>query len=512
MLIYTKYTLKLFLAGVLLFALTGCDSGFEEVNSNPNANSTAEAKFILPYVQENALNLTQGGLSLGSLYVQYYSQLLYANDGIYEYNPSQADGEWNTFYTNILENLIQLKTKAQETGKGNQEALATIMQVWVVQIMTDLWGDIPYSEANLGNAAPDEKLINPKYDKQESIYDELIVQVDNALSLIDESKSPFGSEDLIYNGDMGKWKKFGNSLKLRILMRMSEASPSKVQASIQSIYDQGNIFTSNDDNAVKLYMAYPNNHPANGGARLREGNKVSSTVVDRLKALNDPRLRVYAAPNGKNSEYVGLPPSLEQGAGYTNSGVSPIGAYFMAPQSPGILMTYSEVLFILAEAEVRGWVDVSGKSAKDLYEEAITANMKLYDQAGLDAVLNGFPGDDTYNQLGLKAEEFPTGITQQEINDYLQEPGVAWDASSWRALIGLQKWIKFYRQGIQGWYEWRRLDYPEIEPGRDALLDQVPIRWVYPLNEQSFNGANREEAVSRMSGGDNLTTPVWWDK
>ncbi len=497
---------------ISFFGMISCDNGFEEVNSNPNANPTADARYVLPYAEEAAVDLSVGGLDISNLYVQYYSNLLYASSGIYDYSPSSSNGHWSTFYINILENLNQIEIAAEETNNVNQEAIAVILKTWIAQNMTDLWGDIPYTEANLGNAPLEQKVINPKYDSQESIYEDLIVQLDHAINIIDESSSPFGSEDLIYNGDMTKWKKFATSLKLRVYMRLSEVKPGVAQAGIQEVYTAGGYFESNSDNALKPYLQYPNNHPDNEQYRLREDDKVSATVVDNLSALNDPRLRIYAAPTGQTSEIIGLPVGLEQGAGYTNSNVSPIGAYFVAPTTPGVIMTYSEVLFIFSEASARGWLDVPGKSAGDLYEEAITANMHMYSQEKLDAVLSSFPGDDTYNTLGLKESEFPSGITDQEIAEYLQQPGVAWNPSQWRELIGLQKWIKFYNQGVQGWHEWKRLNYPVLEPGRDALLDEVPKRWIYPLSEQSLNGDNLSQAVSNLNGADDLTTHVWWDQ
>jgi len=509
-----KFNIKSFSLCIVLIlvAIVGCDVGFNGINSNPNANTFAEAKYVLPYAQETAVNLMQGGLDVSNLYMQYYSNLLYANAGIYEYNPASANGEWSTFYIDILENLNQIIITAKETNQVNQEAIATIVSVWTVQNMTDLWGDIPYTEANLGNAPIDQKVISPKYDTQESIYNNLIVKLNNTIDIIDESSSPFGSEDLIYNGDMAKWKKFAITLKLRIYMRLSEVNPGLAESGIQDVYDEGGYFTSNADNAFKAYSQFPNNHPDNEQYRLREDDKVSATIVDTLAALNDPRLRVYASPTFDSNSYIGLPAGLEQGAGFTNSSVSPFGAYFVAPTTPGIIMTYSEVLFIFSEASARGWLTIPGKTAGDLYEEAITANMEMYNQENLDAVLGSFPGDDTYNQLSLDETEFPTGITAQEISDYLQEPGVAWDPAKWRELIGLQKWVKFYFQGTQGWHEWKRLNYPVLVPGRDALLDQVPVRWIYPQNEQSFNNANLMEAVSRLDGADDLITPIWWDK
>jgi len=493
---------------LLSILVISCEDGFEELNENPNANTAADASYILPYALEEALGTIDWSLEFSKIYVQHMSQLLYASTGQYIYNPESADGEWNTFYSTVLENLTQIEYQAIANSKPNREAVALILKSWLFHIMTDLWGDIPYSEANMGNPPSGDKNVSPKYDTQQSIYAGLISALDTAIGKIDVSGNPFGGADLIYGGDMSKWKKFAGSLKLRVYMRMSEVDPGTAETGIKSVFSSGNYFSSNDDSALKPYLDYPNNHPSNEMNRLREDDKISTTVLDTLKALNDPRLRVYAAPNGQKSEYWGLPPSLAQGAGYTNSGVSPIGAYFLAPRQPGVIMTYSEVQFILCEAAARGWI--SG-SAETFYNEAIRANMNMYTQDKLDAVLGTFAGDPAYNVINLKSSEFPTGITTAEIDAYLAQSAVAWDASKWREKIGLQKWLKLYRQGVQGWFEWRRLDYPEIKPGRDAILTEVPRRWAYPLIEQSLNGANYTEAVSRM-GGDDLLTKMWIDK
>lgn len=509
-----KYILITTLSTLLIVVLTACDSGFIEINENPNEPTEVPARYVLPHIQESSLSfLSHGAPGRAYVHVQYHAPILYAGSGIYEYTPANANGHWSTFYSGILEDLAQLKYNVQKADvpRPNEEAVIRIMMAWKYHLITDLWGDVPYSEANTGaHPDPEMRVSTPKYDTQQSIYTDLIDELDAATAMIDESQSPFGSEDLFYGGDMSKWKKFGNSLKLRIYMRMSEVAPNEASAGIQRVYNEGMIFESNEDNLYLQYSNFPNNHPTNNALRQRDDLKVTEPVVELLKDLNDPRLRIFAAPNVDDSEYVGLPVGMEQGL-FSNSSISPIGAFYLAPRSLGFVMTYSEVLFILAEAEARDWLDVLGESAGSLYEEAIRSNMQIFSQDRLDSVLNGFEGDDTYNTTGLSADEFPTGITEAEIDDYLNEPNVAWDQNNWRELIGKQKWLQLYRQGIQGWFEWRRLNYPVLQTGPAALLDEVPRRWVYPLDEQSLNGENRSEAVERM-GGDNLLIRMWVDQ
>ena len=133
------------------------------------------------------------------------SQLLYASTGQYIYNPESADGEWNTFYSTVLENLTQIEYQAIANSKPNREAVALILKSWLFHIMTDLWGDIPYSEANMGNPPSGDKNVSPKYDTQQSSYAGLISALDTAIGKIDVSGNPFGGADLIYGGDMSKW-------------------------------------------------------------------------------------------------------------------------------------------------------------------------------------------------------------------------------------------------------------------------------------------------------------------
>lgn len=513
---------------------TACESSLEGLNDNPNAPTEVPSELILPQTQERALNrlYSMSGLNgyVGAIWAQSYAKIQYTEEDRYDFSGrvNLINDLWESFYSTSLKDLYAIRDKAEAAGNANQQAIAEIMIAWNYQVMTDLWGSIPYTEAVQGLAENSEnRIINPAYDPQEEIYAGLLSTLESAANRIDVNSSPYGSEDLIYGGDMMKWKKFANSLRLRILMRMSEVDPGTASSGISEIISSGApIMTSHADNAKVEYMAYPNNNPVNEFARTRVDHKVSSTTLSWLAQLDDPRMRVYAVPMQNQNPETVVTEIYTDDRGYNYQGVrngsednsielpnaSTMGHYFMAPSSPGRIMTYNEVLFIRAEAAARGW---TGENAQTLYQDAIRASMNLYTQGRLDAVLSGFAGGVAFNHQGFTTAEYPSGITEEEINNYLSQPEVQWNAGAgWsesnKQKLAVQKWLSLYSQGLETWFEWRRLGYPELEPGPEAVLDAVPKRLSYPATEQSLNNSNRLDAVERQ-GEDNLLTRVWWD-
>jgi hypothetical protein len=223
----------------------------------------------------------------------------------------------------------------------------------------------------------------------------------------------------------------------------------------------------------------------------------------------DPTHEIYTASNGLNYQGV-INGDEDNSVGLAQA--STMGHYFLSPASPGRIMTYNEVLFIRAEAAARGF---TAESAEALYYDAIAESMRLYASGRIDPVLGSFPGDVAFNHQGFNEAEFPEGITEQEITDYLAQPEIAWNAGEgWsdenRELLSLQKWLALYSQGLETWSEWKRLCYPELTPGPLAVLAEVPRRISYPATEQSLNSASRQEAVARQ-GDDNFLTRMWWD-
>lgn len=397
-------------------------------------------------------------------------------------------------------------------------------------MVTDMWGYVPYSQALQGDAA--KQITDPKYDSQQSIYMDLVTKLKSYIAMINPSGSSI-SQDQIYGGNVTEWQKFGNSLLLRLYMRMQVADPSAAKAGIQSIISSGApIFTSDADNAYFHYQPDPYENRVYSWFITREDFKVNQTIVDTLKNLNDPRLPVYAVPvrdtsmksdnpfTYPDSAYVGYPSSVSSGTIPTAQS-SDIGAYFISPTSPGFLMTYAEVEFIKAEAAARGWISGGPTAAANYYDAGITASMDQFTASNMSSILNSLTNTAVYQNLSLLKNEYPQGITSAQIKTYLQQSSVAYPTSGslnqQLQAIAKQKWIAMYGQGFEGWSCWRRTQMPVLMPGPNAIFqgaNKVPLRMFYPPVEQSLNPTNYKAAVAAQ-GPDNettgLLTKIWWE-
>jgi hypothetical protein len=525
-----KYTAALVTMGVLF---SSCDTGLDGLNDNPNAPTDVPVELILPQAIENSMNrlYSMSGVNgyIGAIWAQSYAKIQYTDEDRYDFSGriTLINNIWQSYYATTLKDLNVIRQKAIADNNANAQAIAEILMAWNYHQITDLWGDVPFSEALKGlEANPEDRITTPKYDSQESIYNGLLDLLSDAANRIDHSAASVGGADLIFDGDMAKWEKLANSLRLRIYMRMSNVAEGVASAGIANILNSNApIMTSHDDNAQLDYLSFPSNNPVNDFARTREDHKISHTTLTWLNELNDPRMRIYAAPmrnqdaepttaiytasNGLNYQGV-INGSADNSIGLAQA--STMGHYFVAPTSPGRIMTYNEVLFIRAEAAARGF---TGEDAEALYHDAIAESMRLYTQERLDPVLGSFPGDIAFSHQGFNANQFPEGITQAEIDAYLAQPEVAWQSGEgWnqanRERLALQKWLALYSQGLETWSEWRRTGYPELTPGPLAVLSDVPRRIAYPTTEQSLNNTKRQEAVARQ-GADNFLTRMWWD-
>jgi hypothetical protein len=527
-----KYIAALLVAGVLF---SSCDAGLDGLNDNPNAPTDVPVELILPQAIENSMNrmYSMSGVNgyIGAIWAQSYAKVQYTDEDRYDFSGriTLINNVWQSYYATTLKDLNIIRQKAITDGNVNAQAIAEILMAWNYHQITDLWGDVPFSEALKGlEENPEDRITTPRYDTQQDIYNGLLSMLEDAANRIDHGAGSVGSADLIYGGDMAKWEKLANSLRLRIYLRMSNVAESAASTGIAGIINSGApLLEGHDDNAELEYLPFPSNNPVNDFARTREDHKVSHTTLSRLNELNDPRMRIYAAPmRNQNPDGGAVTEIFTASNGLNYQGVingdednsiglaqaSTMGHYFLSPTSPGRIMTYNEVLFIRAEAAARGF---TGEDAEELYHDAISASMTLYSSERIDPVLSSFPGDVAFNHQGFNADEFPEGISQAEIDDYLAQAEVAWvTGDGWsdanRERLSLQKWLALYSQGLETWSEWRRLGYPELTPGPIAVLDQVPRRIQYPTTEQSLNNTNRQEAVSRQ-GTDNYVTRIWWD-
>ena len=292
-------------AAVLIAAMGGCDQGLTELNENPNQPVSVGAEFLLPAaIVAGAERLHGSSLNMDmvGLWVQHYAEHRYTQEGRYEIMESTVNSHWDNLYESPLRDLYEVVEKGKENERPNVQAVGTILKAWVMQAVTDIWGDAGYSKALLGRNSPPDMTV--AYDTQEDIYNGLLAELSGAISMISPSGPRISDGDLLYGGDMDQWRLFANSLRLRMAMRLSEVDPSLAAAEVANAISAG-VFTSSDDDAVLHFLDNGVDvHPIFGYERNRDDHSISATLVDSLKSFNDPRLPVYARPN-QAGEYVG---------------------------------------------------------------------------------------------------------------------------------------------------------------------------------------------------------------
>ena len=491
----------LFIAGTLV----NCTDDFEELNTDPDDPTVVLTSYLLTQAERASMPRgTTAGTPIATtlfyasnLYAQLMAETQYTDVSRYDTEELSFTG----FYTGPLADLqeiIDLNTDEATANSPevlasganvNQIAVARILKAYNYQVVTDTWGDVPYTEA-----LQFEEGFSPAYDAQADIYADLVNELKEAYAQIDESQ-PGVEGDQIYQGDMSAWKKFASSLLLRVGIRMSEVNPGLAQDAIATGVANG-VFASDEESALYPYLSNAANaNPIYYHFNIdnRTDYAISDVLADYMMSINDPRVMIYGEPTGntmetESPEVVGMPYGLSEAVSgsITNTSISFPGQLWKnTPDTEGIIMSYSEVQFILAEAAARGWI---GGSAEEFYKAGITASMNYY------------------------------GIEDQSaISAYLAQPGVTYNAANFKESIGTQKWIALYTVLNEPWSEWRRLGYPELEPATAASFGRsIPLRRTYQQREFELNNDNVSAAVTRQLGsdGDNVVmgTPVWWDK
>lgn len=480
----------------MVACFSSCDKQFEKLNTDPNEPSGTSTAFLLTNAQKSMMDYTWDEWfngRRGNQLAQYWASNQYSNESRYQLRTAITNNYWAYFYSRSLQDLQEI-IRLNETAPGdyagfgsnaNQIAVAKVLKAWVYQNMTDCWGPIPFNEALQGAEFP-----FPKYDSQKDVYTGLLTMLDQAINAFDVSDATLKG-DVVYNGDISKWKKFANSLKMRVALRMADVEPTLASTAISEAITSG-VFTSNADNALFPYIAgAPNNNPISEDYKTRNDFAASSTMVDELNRLSDPRVGFYYAPTVNGGTYVGEVYGLsEANAALTpNDDVSQRNAQVLAETAPGIYLDYAQVEFMLAEAAERG---ISGtSSAAQHYTNGITASMQYWDANST-----------------LSASDIANYIAQPTV-DYTTLKGT----ETWKQIIGRQKWIALYMQGIQGWAEYRRLDFGILIMPTDGTLDGngIPTRMKYPLDEQTLNGTQYSAGLTLLGGVDGQDTKLWWD-
>lgn len=514
-----KRNLIVIIIALLVSVNISCDKDFEEINTNPSLANDLNPEYLFSNAQRlsAAPSYHYEGEIVQHINTPYGGVLAAGNRNII--NDQHSNALFNTMFTDPIRYLIEVINKTQDDpALSNLYNMARIWKAYCFQRLVDTYGDVPYTEAGLGYT---EGNFLPKYDPSEAIYDAIIQEYITATDALDPSLVNIGEADLFYGGDIEQWKRLGNSLLLRLGMRFTKIDETRAQSLVAQAVDpaRGGVMTSNEDNAYIQFNAIYTNSTSNallGGERANY--YVGEAFVDFLRDNNDPRLRVIAVKyeNPSNTlEGVGeanTNPEDQQGMpyGYDESSIEgapgfpgKVGSAFRYSQfnrrtvmridAPEYLVSYSQTLLLLAEANHRGYINTGDAAA--YYEDAIAAHME-------QTALYGTPLD----------------VSEAELESYLSGPNIAFNPANALEQINMQYWVSSFRNWGEAWANFRRSGYPELTPvdfpSQDPSVtagDGFIHRLVYPLREVSVNSANVQEAASRM-GGDNLGNRVFWDQ
>jgi hypothetical protein len=478
---------------VLLIAFialsVSCTDDITGLNADTKGFTTTKPEFLFADAQKALVNQTQStnvNYNVFRLFAQHWTETTYPDESQYNITTrSIPDNHWTVLYRDALMNLKQAKTMLDATTAGtpaetavlnNKKAIIDIHMVYAYSILVDTFGNVPYTESNDIEGHP-----NPKYDDAKTIYKDLISRLTADVTALSTSAGSFGASDLVNGGSAAKWKKFANSLRLRLAVNIYDAEPTYAATEIIAAVTAGTI-TSNADNTKLAYLsAVPNTNPlyVDLVASGRNDFVPANTLVNKMNALSDPRSSKYFDLNTGATTYSGG----IYGAGNTYSNYSKINATLKAAAYPGTIFDYAEVEFLLAEAAAKG-VAVGG-TAESHYNAAITASMQSW------------------------------GVASADITTYLARTDVAYTTATgtYKQKIGEQAWLALYNRGFEAWTSYRRLDFPVLTAPVGAYngITSVPVRFSYPAKEQTLNNAN-VTAASTAIGGDALSTKIFWDK
>lgn len=473
---------------VAVIMIAACKPGdFGDVNVSPTIPASAPAKSLLT----NSLQSLPGtvfGNSTANFYVQYLSEGPYPGASLY----NGKNFSWNGYYAGPMFNLqtiidynnanSALASESVNGAKVNQLAVARILKAYYFWFLTDRYGNIPYTEALKGGGD-----FTPKYDTQQSIYYALFTELKQAHDQINVNAAGV-TGDILFNGDMAMWKKFANTTRLFMALRLIKNDYTKGKTEFAAAITDG-VLTSNADNVVYSYIGSdPNNwNPwyANYTVSNRNDYAISKTLVDYMGPKADPRLPLYGETGfSGGTSYLGVKGLAYGSSSATNIpyAYSRIGDAFRSAGSPAYVYSYAQVSFALAEGAKVAYITGGDAQAQIHYENGIAAS---WDQNGV-----------------YDATAFAT---------YIAQSGVAYSAATGLKQIIEQKWVHQYLNGYEAWADWRRTGFPVLTPaGSSVDARGIPRRQGYPSNEGAINGSNYSAVVTAQGVDDNYTK-MWWD-
>jgi hypothetical protein len=495
---------------MLSIAFSSCTKDFQEINTDPNNTTNALPQQLLAPALVNTLTYNMiRNRNFNNELMQVTVDMSDAEGKVfrYDYRANWADYLYNGWYSELTNFKDIYKIASQELNYNRSYmGISLICQSWIYSMLTDTYGDVPYFESNL---ARDSNLYEPAFTPQKEIYLDIFKKLEAADTLLTTNTSIVASSDPVYNGNIAKWRKFGNSLYLRLLLRISgkaEVAQDCI-AKIKQIVDNPAdypIMTNNDESAILRWTGVaPYTSPY---LTVREQDfrapGIAKFFIDNLVVWNDPRIDISygtGSPNKTNrwaiaayqGAFEGVPSGYSPGDNppkksyfYSNTNNSSTGPSLMTEPLTGMIMNYAEVKFILAEAAAKGWI--SG-SAGTYYNDGVLNSIKLW--------LPDWPVD---------------------VNTYLIAADMQWDDAQTldekMQKIHLQKYYALFLNDLQQWFEYRRTGYPVLPKGSGLRNNGVmPARMTYPVYVQSTNPTNYKKAVAAQ-GPDVISTEVWWQK
>ena len=511
---FQKITLGLALAGMLLTA--ACTKNFEEINTDPNSIPVALPQQLLAPALASSLTYTLiRNRNFNNELMQVSVNMSDAEGAVfrYDYRSTWSDYLYNGLYSELtnLKDVYALANKEDANNNASYRGISLIMQVWAYSILTDTYGDIPYFQSNAGK---DSLNFEPAFTPQREIYLDFFKKLEEANTLLALNESIVAASDPVYNGSISNWRRFGNSLYLRLLLRVSgkqevsAAAMAKIKEILEINTAQYPIISSNAQSAILRWTGVaPYTNPL---ISVREQDfrqpGLASFFIDNLVNWNDPRIDIPTyGTSGYNrwgiapvsGQYTGIP------SGYHPNDNPVKGSYFYSITSPvsiqneqlgGMMMNFAEVNFIIAEAALKGWIS---KSAGEYYNAGALNSITLW-----------LPNwESTVN---------PQTNKLNTIQDFLTAADIEWDDNlsfeEKMQRIHLQKYYALFLVDMQQWFEYRRTGHPNLPKGPGLKNNGVmPARMVYPVYVQSTNPTNYQAAVAAQ-GPDVISTMVWWQK
>ena len=471
---------RIYLILIVLIGISiSCTKNFEDFNTDKKKPVEVPGNSIFANAQKalaDQMASTNVNLNIWKLVSQYWTETTYTDESNYDIiNRTIPDNTYRTYYRDILNDFKDARINITEEvvagedaniAKQNRLHIITILECFTYQELVDIFGDVPYTEAC------DIENLQPAYDDASTIYDDLISKVTLATNGLNEGYGSFGSEDIYLGGDVSMWKKFGNSLLIKLAINLKDVNSSKakevIEGAVSGAFGFGEICQveypgTENPNPLYVDLVQSGRHdfvPAN-------------TIVDMMNTLNDPRRDNYFTdyPEGSGTYVGGI-----YGESNNWSSFSHIHPNIEAPDFPMVMMDYTEIAFYLAEAADKGY------------------------SVGGDA--------ETWYENGVKSSILHWDGTEDEFNSYIATVPYSTDN------LATQEWLAFYVRGLHGWTSWRRLDAPTLNlpPAPETDDGQVPKRFTYPVNEQTLNSANLNTAISKLPGQvDYMSIKLFWD-